>query len=64
MRLREGDKLRLEESVGSIQLTPVRSKARLHKKKGLWVINSGIRDYDIDAAIDDVREEQTREILK
>jgi AbrB family looped-hinge helix DNA binding protein len=64
LNLRAGDVLELEQEGGALQLRPVRAKVPMRKRKGRWVFNSGLGNWDIDAAINESREDRMREILK
>jgi AbrB family looped-hinge helix DNA binding protein len=63
LNLRAGDTLELEQEGGALQLRPVHAEVPMRKRKGRWVFNSG-GNWDVDAAINDMREERMREILK
>jgi AbrB family looped-hinge helix DNA binding protein len=64
LNLRPGDKLELDDVGGSLELRPVKPKAQIRRKNGRWVFNSGMPDWDIQAAIDRDREERIRELTK
>jgi hypothetical protein len=48
----------------TLQLRPLRAKVPIRKRKGRLVFNSGRGNWDIDAAIQESREERMRDILE
>ena len=61
---RAGDKLELGQEGDQLQLRPLRAKVLMRKRKGLWVFNSGPGNWDIDAAINESRDERCRQIVE
>jgi AbrB family looped-hinge helix DNA binding protein len=64
LHLQAGDSLELDRQGDALQLRPVRAKVPLRKRKGRWVFNSGLGNWDVVAAINEMREERMRDILK
>lgn len=65
LRIRPGDFLKLQTSKDEILLRPVRGKARMYKKHGVWVLNSGtpLRPDVVEKTIQRLRRERERHIL-
>lgn len=59
--LQAGDVLELDRQGDSLQLRP---KARTRRKGCLLVFRSGLRNYDIAAAIEKTREERTQDLKR
>jgi AbrB family looped-hinge helix DNA binding protein len=65
MQLNPGDSLELESSPDGITLRPVRGNARIYKKHGVWVLDSGesLGADVVNNTIRQVREERDRRNL-
>ena len=64
LHLQAGDSLELDRQGDTLRLTPVPAKAPMRKMNGRWVFHSGLKHNDIVAAVDAMREDRAREILK
>jgi AbrB family looped-hinge helix DNA binding protein len=65
LHLAPGDALELESSGEEITLRPARGHARLKKKKGVWVYNSGepLAADEVEKTLRRVRDERESEVL-
>ena len=63
LRLQAGDTLELEREGEALRLRPVRPKAAMRKKKGVWVYCGAIGGFDPVRAIEEDREERIRSLL-
>ena len=65
LQISPGDSLELESGDDHIVLRPARGKARIYKKQGVWVINTGkpIPANVVEDTIRRVRRERERAIL-
>jgi len=63
MRLGAGDTLQLESEGDRITLRPVRPRAMLRKKYGVWVYEGEPTDASITELIEREREKRLRELL-
>src|SRR5207302_8577406 len=64
LRVGEGDSFEIEREDDRIVLSPVRTRAGLHKEHGVWVYRSGTAaDVSIPDLIDRQRDQRTRELL-
>lgn len=66
LQLLPGDELELEASGDRITLRPSRGHARLRKKGGIWVYNSGepVNSVDFEKVLDQVRRERDETNLR
>lgn len=65
LQLGPGDSLELESSDEAIVLRPARGKARMYKKRGVWVLHGGapLAPDVVEKTIQRVRRERERHIL-
>ena len=65
LQLAPGDSLELESSEDAIVLRPARGKARMYKKQGIWVFDSGkpLSAKTVESTISKVRAERDRRNL-
>jgi AbrB family looped-hinge helix DNA binding protein len=65
LQLSAGDSLELERSDDRIIIRPARSKSRMYKKRGIWVLHTGkpLRANVIEETIRKVREEREQEFV-
>ena len=64
LQLQGGDTLELEREGDSLWLRPVRSKAAMRQKKGIWVYTGDTKGIDIVRIIDEDREARIRSLIK
>jgi len=62
LRIVPGDALEVEGDEDSITLRPVRSKARLIKKSGIWVYHGALPEEAITDLIDRDREARNKQV--
>jgi AbrB family looped-hinge helix DNA binding protein len=63
LHLGPADILQLESEGDQITLRPVRAKAWLHKKRGLWVYRGEPTDASIVEVIDQIRKKRLRDLI-
>lgn len=66
LQLLPGDELELETSDDRITLRPSRGQAKLRKKRGIWVYNSGepLTAAEVEKTIDQIRRERDEANLR
>jgi AbrB family looped-hinge helix DNA binding protein len=64
LRLRAGDTLELECEADAMRLRPVRPKALMRKKKGIWVYGGDVGELDVVRSIDEMREQRIRDQVR
>jgi AbrB family looped-hinge helix DNA binding protein len=64
LQIQGGDTLELELEGDALRLRPIRSKAAMRKKKGIWVYTSDTKGIDIVRMIDEDREARIRSLIK
>jgi AbrB family looped-hinge helix DNA binding protein len=65
LQIAPGDSLELESSDDHVVLRPARTKARMYKKHGIWVMNTGtpLAPEVVSDTIRKVREDRERSFL-
>jgi AbrB family looped-hinge helix DNA binding protein len=64
LRIAPGDALEVEGDSDRITLRPVRSKARLIKKSGIWIYQGESPDESIPDIIDHQREARNKQVTE
>jgi AbrB family looped-hinge helix DNA binding protein len=65
LNLEPGDALALESDGDQVTLRPVRPASRLRKKRGIWVLSTGVKmtAADTDNVLQNIHEQRDRDNL-